>query len=401
MEKNPSIGYQFYEKESDPQSTNVETEDAPYYSLANIYDAQLKNKKSRTTQKNKIIEFCTWLEDRRARGLYGPTAEELRATTDKSKFFQIVAYYFEYRFNITYNKPNSFNTDLTAIKHWLLTKVKFATSNALHFPWFANFKRGVRNIGIHALGQDGPKPKLAIFNPMLEKMLKNVTEVYIFVALLLAHRFCLRAQHYLKTDSGADFVKLKSLKFRHNADGSMHSMSIYNKRDKNHASAYEMHRTVYCSCDTPWTCLPCYAYWVYKTRIDNGADMNEPFIMNNGKHMTYDYMQRKIKKLLEKLGVDPSSYGTHSLRAGGTTEMYLAGYNIIEIRNFVWWRTLESVLGYIRPHNPDMEKFVPDFEAYCKSRRNKSAIFADNDEVILAILEKKCKSKARNRNINL
>ena len=111
LPKNPSIRYQFYENNFDPQSTPLELEDAPYYSLANIYDAQLKNKKSRVTRTNKIIEFLTWLEDRRTRGLYGPTAEELKNTKDKSQFFQIIEYYFEYRFNITYNKANSFATD--------------------------------------------------------------------------------------------------------------------------------------------------------------------------------------------------------------------------------------------------------------------------------------------------
>ena len=69
--------------------------------------------------------------------------------------------------------------------------------------------------------------------------------------------------------------------------------------------------------------------------------------------------------------------------------MYLAGYNIIDIRNFAWWRAMESVLTYIRPANQDMEKFVPDFGEYCASRRQKTAMFADNDEILVAMLEKK------------
>ena len=59
-------------------------------------------------------------------------------------------------------------------------------------------------------------------------------------------------------------------------------------------------------------------------------------------------MQKAIKAIMKELGVEQSAYGTHSLRAGGATEMYLAGYNIIDIRNFAWWLAMESVLGYIR-----------------------------------------------------
>ena len=99
-------------------------------------------------------------------------------------------------------------------------------------------------------------------------------------------------------------------------------------------------------------------------------------------------MQSAIKSIMKQLGVDPSGYGTHSLRAGGATELYLSGYNIIDIRNFAWWRAMESVLGYICPHNPDMEKFVPDFGEYCDSRRKLSVLFGENDEVVLAMLEK-------------
>ena len=156
-----------------------------------------------------------------------------------------------------------------------------------------------------------------------------------------------------------------------------------------------MHRTVYCTCNTDWTCLPCMANRVVQMRLAQGAKSSEPLILHQGKHMTYSFMRTAIRSILIKLNVDPSSYGTHSLRAGGTTEMYLAGYNIIDIRNFAWWRAMESVLGYIRPHNQDMEKFVPDFDLYCKSRRQKTAMFADNDEVILAMLEKKVNKKAR------
>ena len=351
------------------------------------------NRRSRVTRDNKIEEFLLWLQDRRARGLYAPTIQELKKCKQAGKlndFLDIIPYFFEYRFNVTYNKANSFDMDLNAIKHFLLTEVNFPTTNAVHFPWYKDFKKGVRNIRTEVLGKDGTTPKLAIFNPLLEAMLKITRNSYVKLALLLAQRFCFRAQHYLATESNADFLTLGKIKFRYNQDGSVRNMSVHNKRDKNNKSTYEMQRTVYCSCHTDWTCLPCMAEKVVKMRLAYGAKPTDQLILNDkGQHMRYASLEETIKAIMRQLGVNPAHYGTHSLRAGGATEMYLAGYNTLDIRNFGWWRAMESVLTYIRPSNPDMEKFVPDFGEYCTSRRNKTVVFADNDEIILQMLEKK------------
>ena len=217
---------------------------------------------------NKNNEFKLWSQERRSRKLYAPTIEKLKNEFEQgkslTKFFQIIPFYFEYRFNATYNKPNSFNADLNAIKHLLLTEVGMGTNNIMHFPWFKEFKKGVRNINIEVLGNDDVKPKLAIFNHMLEAMINRSKHSYVKLGVLLAQWFCLRAQQYLKTPSKADFLTLGQVKFRYKTNGSVASMSIYNKRDKNNVSSYEMYRTVYCSCHTNWTCL--YNYHVMHTK---------------------------------------------------------------------------------------------------------------------------------------
>ena len=188
----------------------------------------------------------------------------------------------------------------------------------------------------------------------------------------------------MATESKADVLTLRKIKFRYNADGSVRNMSVHNKRDKNNKSTYEMHRTVYCTCDTDWTCLPCMAEKVVKMRLAYDAHLDEPLIIDDdGEHMNYSKMEGAIKAIMSQLGVD------QKIMARIATEMYLAGYSIIEIRHFAWWRAMESVLTYIRRANQDMEKFVPDFGEYCASRKNETAMFADNDEVIIAMLEKK------------
>ena len=202
-----------------------------FFSSNDIYNSKLINQRSRVTRDNKIEEFLLWLEDRRTRGLYAPTIQELKQCKKNNQldqFFHIIPFFFEYRFNKTYNKANSFDADLNAIKHFWLTEINVSATNSTHFPWYKEFKKGVRNIGIEVLGKDGVTHKLAIFNPILEAMLKVTKNSYVKLALL----FCFHAQHYLSTESKADFLTLEKIKFRYNNVGSVKNMTVYNKRDK-------------------------------------------------------------------------------------------------------------------------------------------------------------------------
>ena len=45
------------------------------------------------------------------------------------------------------------------------------------------------------------------------------------------------------------------------------------------------------------------------------------------------------------------------------------GDSPLEIQHFGFWKTLDSVFGYIRLNNPDMIKFVRTFDGYVKARR--------------------------------
>ena len=47
-----------------------------YFSINDIYNSKLINRRSRKTRDNKIEEFLLWLEDRRARKLYAPTIQQ-------------------------------------------------------------------------------------------------------------------------------------------------------------------------------------------------------------------------------------------------------------------------------------------------------------------------------------
>ena len=139
------------------------------------------------------------------------------------------------------------------------------------------------------------------------------------MAMLMCHRFCLRAQHVVETQSDADTITLGQIRFAFNHSGSAYSMTISMRQDKNNRKVHNMDRTIYCSCQSEWTCLPCFAARVIKTRRERGESDKSFLIKRNGSLMKYNTYYAAIKNILTQLGLNASNYGTHSFRAGGVT----------------------------------------------------------------------------------
>ena len=64
-----------------------------------------------------------------------------------------------------------------------------------------------------------------------------------------------------------------------------------------------------------------------------------------------------VKRCLSLIGVDPADYGAHSLRAGMMTASAESGADALSIMQRTGHRSLQTVIGYIRPaqafhHNP-------------------------------------------------
>ena len=81
-----------------------------------------------------------------------------------------------------------------------------------------------------------------------------------------------------------------------------------------------------------------------------------------------------VRSLIKKIGLVPKNYGTHSLRSGGTSELFIEGRSAIYIKNFVWWKNLSSIFIYIRPNNPDLLHYVPSFVTYRQQRLQQSGL---------------------------
>ena len=174
-------------------------------------------------------------------------------------------------------------------------------------------------------------------------------------AILFQFKFCLRAEHYC-IDNG-EYICGRNVQFIPNIFNPTH-VAIRTSNDKNHknSSSVSLDRTLKCECKGYWPQL-CMVHMAQKyclTRLDKP---DEPLVMADKGPMKYNTMLSIVRKLIAKLGLDPMNYGTHSLRSGGTTELHLEGWPILNIQQFVHWESLQSVLRYIRPNNPDLEKF--------------------------------------------
>ena len=247
------------------------------------------------------------------------------------------------------------------------------------YQWRHYYMPGVNQISRYRYLRPPNQKKRALFNPIIEALLKLPgIDIVTKLGILLAQRLVLRAQHYCKTKSNADVVTYGSIHFIYDDNGKVYSMTWRNSKDKNHKiGCHPMDRTIFCTCDTPWTCLPCCAKrFVDHQRFWNDKQDDDPLFqkLNTNEHI-HDYTWRnKVKALIKKLGLDASEYSLHSFRAGGASEMHLVGASPLDIQNFGHWESLESVYDYIRMHNSDIVKYVPSMEEYKQYRRKTSDI---------------------------
>ena len=199
--------------------------------------------------------------------------------------------------------------------------------------------------------------KYPLLNPMIEEMIKD-EDLRTQFAVVFPQRMCLRSQHYCNPRKKNNdlfgkkkFVQAQDFHFIPNFKNPR-AIVISTNRDKNNPQLEHMERAVYCTCGvTKWTCLVHLAKRYFeKYPLEPTAAV----VQCRSGDMYYGAMLSIIKKLVKKIGLDPKNYGTHSLRSGGTTELFMIGKNAIWIQNFGWWNNIGSVLIYIRPNNPDL-----------------------------------------------
>ena len=348
--------------------------DAPYprFTPNDIIAATRMEIRGRNMRNKRVAFFEQWLVGQRKQGEYAPNWNELKANFDRQKFSNLVHNYIHWRFNNTKNLSKTLDEDIRSINYaCALNGIYMKMSD---YTWRHYYMPGVNQISRYQFLRPPNQKKKALFNPIIEALLKlsgidSITKL----GILLAQRLALRAQHYCKTSSNADVVSYGNIYFTYDDKGKVYSMTWRNSTDKNHKiGTHPMDRTIFCTCDTPWTCLPCFAEkFINQQRFWYDKQDEDPLFQKLGtdSHINDYTWRNKIKAIIKRLGLNEKDYSLHSFRAGGASEMHLGGASPLDIQNFGHWESLESVYEYIRMNNPDIIRFVPSMEEYKQYRR--------------------------------
>ena len=79
------------------------------------------------------------------------------------------------------------------------------------------------------------------------------------------------------------------------------------------------------------------------------APSSDPlFRFSSGHQLTYETYNAWIKYLIRGVGLDPTNYSTHSLRAGAATQAAQTGLDSHDIKRLGRWRS-QAYLTYLRP----------------------------------------------------
>ena len=354
----------------------------PVYTPNDVLTASRQEKRGRMMRNKRAALFEQWMALRRVDGLYAPTWSQLYQKFDKEKFSNLIFQYTHWRFNFTKNVGTTLDEDIRAVKYLCSLNGIFISMS--DFPWRGQYERGANQISTHAFGKAPGEQKYALFNPIIEAMIKSVGNDEVSkLGILLAQRFCMRSQHYCNTDSDVDLIKYGTVFFNADKNGKILSMTWRYKWDKNHKkSSPAKDRTIFCTCNTEWTCLPCFAFqFIEWNKYFVGKKDNDPLFsaIGSDQPITYRTWYDKTKKILKGIGLDSSNYALHSYRAGGASEKDIEGATPIDIQHFGDWDSLESVYEYIRRGNPDMVYFVPSMEEYIRYRRKQAGT---SDEIL-------------------
>ena len=217
--------------QSKPQSANVECTDAqsknlesvvyttykplrctntPYrppkvndYALNDILKASIREETDKNWLKREE-KFNDWLDHYQSMGNFVPTWKDLIQGKDVIFWINIVGEYLVEVFNETHNVGKTIAGHLDALLYaWSLKHLHLVRKD---FPWLRRFTKGCNVIAQRDFGKKINIPKFAILNPQLEVFLKHTIDPHVRMAMLLQHRFVLRAEHYSFTKVGKSFL---------------------------------------------------------------------------------------------------------------------------------------------------------------------------------------------------
>lgn len=207
-------------------------------------------------------------------------------------------------------------------------------------------------LALKSIERDNPPPTQA--SPLTLSILRNFLSVLdpsydglmLLSAFTLAYYACLRSSEYCFDPQLGHGLTCADLVF---LDTNPPSMSVRVKASKTLIHGFN----VVLGCSAIPFCSVCSmkAYF----RLFLPFPSRPLFLYSDGTPLTYHSCSNSLKSLLLKLGLNPTTYSLHSLRAGSATDAATKGASSHFIRALGRWRSA-AYMAYLRPGPEDQAK---------------------------------------------
>ena len=197
-----------------------------------------------------------------------------------------------------------------------------------------------------SISRDHPPPRqpAPITHHIISRMINSLTSspdhLLIASAITLQYFACLRASEFC-TDLARSLVPARADVSFYRSSSSSPVMLFTSHTSKTAAHGFSVH----VGCSGSPVCAVCIMFHYLSSRP---LAPSEPlFRFTTGQHLTYHHYNRIIKHLIQLIGLDPSQYSSHSLRAGAATQAARAGLAPEAIKRLGRWRSHAYML-YMR-----------------------------------------------------
>ena len=352
------------------------------FPLKRILSASV-NAKTHDRHYKRYQQWLDWLDLYHSMGNFVPSMKQLKSQRKMIEWINIVGNYMSDVFETTHNIGKTVVANLDSLLYvWQLKGLYLERRS---FPWCRRFVRGCNILAQDEFGRRINMPKFAIVNPQLQLMIRTCRDIHVRMGMLLQHRFVMRAEHFTLTDASNEkkvWLKMKNIQFLPSLFAPK-VLIISNNSDKNHQINMPMQRTCKCTCHLKWDCVVHKLKLYLLDTLDKFRDPNAPVIGSVSNVLTYSRYMRVVKAICKELKWNAKNYGTHSFRAGGATELHCEGRDPLAIQQFGHWKSMPSVLGYVRPFNTDIKKFILIWDDYCMNRRREVGSGSQNNVIMV------------------
>ena len=222
-------------------------------------------------------------------------------------------------------------------------------------------------LALKAIANDSAptKQKMPIDIELLVKILKmlhgQVNGLVWSAMLTLAFFAGLRGSEYTGFwDKGLyRYVKIAQVKFSQSKIGHVMYFQVARTETNIHGHSVPL------GCTGKDLCPVCSMSRYLQNRLTSYGSTNDPlFLLHDKKVITKVMVDNKIKDIVKRLGMNPTQYSTHSIRAGAASTAASLGFAEWEIKKLGGWRS-SAYRRYIR----NMDKHIVHFSArLCEKR---------------------------------